>query len=369
MSADESGSKRESDVTRPPVTPSLNCPVPGRASVIRMSDGGGGRHMLDLLRDTVLPALGMAPAERTPATALHDSAILPFSGGDLAFTTDSYVVSPMEFPGSDIGSLAVFGTVNDLAMAGAVPIGLSCSLIIEEGFPREHLGRLVGAMGRAAATVGVAFVTGDTKVVQRGHGDGLYINTAGVGRRAPGVHVHPCRISEGDVILVSGDIGRHGIAVMAARASLGFETTIVSDAAPLHGVVQDMLETGIDVHCLRDLTRGGLGAALVELAEASGHGLVIEEAAVPVHPEVAAACEILGLDPMFVANEGRMVVMVPAQDAPRALAVMARHDVSRGAKTIGSVGSSGQRGVAVATDFGTKRRLDLPAGEQLPRIC
>ena len=362
-----------SEVKNPVVDLSMTCPSPVATDVIRLSDGGGGRHMQQLLQRVILPALGIDGADGT----LHDSAILHVESGALAFTTDSYVVHPLQFPGGDIGTMAVYGTVNDLAMSGAVPIALSCSFIIEEGFSRSQLKAIAQQMGVAARRCGVKVVTGDTKVVERGHGHGLYVNTAGIGRRKDGVEIHSGRIQSGDAIIVSGDIGRHGVAVMAARDGLAFETSIESDLAPLHEMVSALLTGGIPVHCLRDLTRGGLGAALVELATASKKNFLINEDAIPVSLQVEGACELLGLDPLFVANEGRLVAFVPEDYVERTLRVMATHSNCAVAAIVGRVlpddsdhgTHSEQYGVVIQTTMGSMRHLDLPAGEQLPRIC
>jgi hydrogenase expression/formation protein HypE len=293
----------------------------------------------------------------------HDGAVLETTGR-LAFTTDSYVVRPLFFPGGDIGSLAVYGTVNDLAMCGARPRALSCGFILEEGLPLSTLERVLESMARAAAACGVPIVTGDTKVVERGHGDGLFINTAGVGEVLALGPIGASAIRPGDAVLVSGDLGRHGIAILAAREGLAFETTIESDSGPLLEPVMALLQAGFEVHCLRDLTRGGLTSALVELSEASGLGIELEESALRTHDEVQGACELLGLDPLAVANEGRMVVFLPAAQAGPALELLARFEPT--AFRAGTV--QGDR-VVVRTALGSRRVLDMPSGEQLPRIC
>ncbi len=332
----------------------MNCPVNLQPDErVTLAHGGGGRKMHRLLEQLF---------RRFDQVQPHDAAVL----GSLAFTTDSYVVRPLFFPGGDIGSLAVHGTVNDLAMCGARPLALSCALILEEGLPLVTLERVALSMAEAAAAVGVPIVTGDTKVVERGHGDGLYVNTAGVGEVVARRPIGPAAIRAGDAILVSGDLGRHGIAILAAREGLAFETTVESDSASLSAPVLALLEAGLEVHCLRDLTRGGLTSALVELTEASGLGMELEETALAVHPEVRGACELLGLDPMAVANEGRMVVFLPADQADRALSVLARFPVTAGACRAGTV--QGDR-VVVRTALGSRRVLDMPSGEQLPRIC
>jgi len=351
-------------MTSPPNFPDT-CPVPiAEGDVVLLAHGGGGRLTRRLIDRMIVPAFDNELLRR-----LHDGAVAPFAGGHLAFTTDSFVVRPLEFPGGDIGTLAVNGTINDLACCGAVPLYLSCGLILEEGLPMSTLERILQSMRNAAAAAGVEIVTGDTKVVDRGKGDQIYINTAGIGQVPTGREIDPRQIREGDAILVSGDIGRHGMAVMAVREGLEFEGSITSDCAALHRVVGDLLDDGVEVHCLRDLTRGGLAAALVELAESGGFRFTIEEADVPVDEAVRGASEILGLDPLHVACEGRLVAFVPEPYAERALAVMKRHESSRMARRIGTVAAPGSGLVVLRTAMGTERILDLPLGELLPRIC
>ncbi|MBL6749573.1 MAG: hydrogenase expression/formation protein HypE, partial [Nevskia sp.] len=276
----------------------LNCPLPATAGeAIELAHGGGGLLTHRLLEDLIRPAFGAAPAELT-----HDGAVFDIAGARLAFTTDSYVVRPLFFPGGDIGSLAVNGTVNDLAMCGAEPLFLSVALVLEEGFALAALRRVLASMRRAAGSAGVRLVTGDTKVVERGHGDGLYVNTSGVGRVCAPSPIGPQQVRIGDVVIVSGDIGRHGIAVMAAREGLDFETEIESDCAPLAEPVLSLIRSGVELHCLRDPTRGGLATALVEIAQAAGLCIRLDQAAIPVSEPVRGACEILGLDPLYVAN-------------------------------------------------------------------
>jgi hydrogenase expression/formation protein HypE len=301
--------------------------------------------------------------------SLHDGATWPVEKGTLAFTTDSYVVRPLFFPGGDIGSLAVNGTINDLAMCGAKPLYLSAGFILEEGLSMEVLRRVVNSMAEAARTAGVPIVTGDTKVVDRGKGDGIFINTAGVGVVPTGVRVLPTSIQPDDAILVSGHLGSHGVAVLSVREGLTFDGKVESDSAPLHHIVSDLIQSGIEIHCLRDLTRGGLASALNELATAAKVGMVVEEAAIPVQEPVRGACELLGLDPLYVANEGRFVAMVPAQQVEAALAVMRRHEVANQAAHIGMMTDRDPPLVVLRTVVGTHRVLDLLSGEQLPRIC
>jgi len=343
----------------------LVCPIPfSEYPHVLMAHGGGGRLTNQLIERIFIPAFG------NPALgARHDGARLEVGGQALAFSTDSYVVRPLEFPGGDIGALAVNGTVNDLAMCGARPRFLSAGFILEEGLPMATLWRVVSSMRSAADAAGVTIVTGDTKVVDRGKGDGVYINTAGIGVIEHAHVIAPMSVRPGDVVLLSGDIGRHGMAVMAVREGLEFESTIESDCAPLVAPVLDLLDAGIPVHCLRDLTRGGLASALVEIAQASGLHIRLEEPAITVREDVRGACELLGFDPLYVANEGRFVAFVPAADAERARQRLAGHPVSAGAVRIGVVSDAPAGTVTLRTAFGTTRVVDLLTGEQLPRIC
>ena len=326
--------------------------------MVLLGHGGGGSLSQRLIDQLLVPAFGPADG------VLHDAAVLPAEAGPLAFTTDSYVVRPLFFPGGDIGSLAVFGTVNDLAMVGASAIALSLSLILEEGLPMPLLQQVVASIRLAAQRCGVPVVTGDTKVVERGKGDGIYINTAGIGRVDHGLQIGPKAVRSGDAILVSGDLGRHGVAILAARQDLGFRTELHSDLAPLQEPVRALLAADLELHCLRDLTRGGLASALHEISRGAGLGVLVRENAIPIAPEVDAACELLGLDPLAMANEGRFVLFLPAHQADRALAVLQRFQPS--AASIGCV-----RGEAVLleTSLGLQRRLELGRGESLPRIC
>jgi len=299
----------------------------------------------------------------------HDAAVAELSGKKIAFTTDSYVVRPLFFPGGDIGSMAVHGTVNDLAMAGARPVYLSSAFVIEEGLPMETLWRIVCSMRDAAKKCDVQIITGDTKVVDKGKGDGVFINTAGIGVVEHEQAITPQRVRPGDVILVNGDIGRHGMAIMAVREGLEFESKIESDSAPVHEVVLELLRAGIEIHCLRDLTRGGMTTALNEIAEAANLTLLIEEKAIPVREDVRAACEILGLEPAQVACEGRFAAFVSVEDASRALAIMKSHPSGRGACAIGTVSDERAAKVLLKSLVGVQRVLDMAAGEPLPRIC
>ena len=343
----------------------LSCPIPQTEyAQILLAHGGGGRLMHQLIEGVIVPAFtNPALAER------HDSAVLAVGGVRLAFTTDSYVVQPLFFPGGDIGSLAVNGTVNDLAMAGARPLGLSASFILEEGLSFETFRRVLDSMRRAAAAAEVPIVTGDTKVVDRGKGDGIFITTAGIGRIEHTRVIAPSSVRPGDAVLLSGDLGRHGMAILAVRQGLQFETTIESDCAPLSGLVQDLLAAGLDIHCLRDLTRGGLASALIEIAEAARLRIHVREAAVPVIEEVQGACEILGFDPLYVANEGRCVCFVPAGEAERALQVFHAHPLGKDAAYIGRVEESREGLVTLESRIGATRIVDMLSGEQLPRIC
>lgn len=300
----------------------------------------------------------------------HDGAVMPCEGGRLAYATDSHVITPLFFPGGDIGTLSVYGTVNDLAMCGARPRWLSAGFILEEGFPMEDLWRVVVSMSLAAERTGVSIVTGDTKVVDRGKGDGIYINTSGIGYVPDGVDIAPRRTTEGDAVVLSGDIGRHGIAIMALREGIGLESSISSDLAPLNCMAGDLVEAGLDIHCMRDLTRGGLASGLCEIATTAGVRVRLEEDAIPVRPDVMAACEILGFDPLYVANEGKFVVILPQEQAERALSIMREHEQGAEAAIIGRVSDTGRSGtVTMTSSIGASRIVHMMSGEQLPRIC
>jgi len=331
---------------------------------IRLAHGAGGRMMAELIRDTFAAAFDNPYLGR-----LADAAVLGLEGTRLALSTDSFVVRPLFFPGGDIGSLAVHGTVNDLSMMGARPLWLTAGFILEEGLEREVLERVVRSMATAARSAGVLVVAGDTKVVERGHGDGLYINTAGLGVVPPGVQIGPEQGRVGDVVLLSGTIGDHGIAVLSRREGLGFETDLVSDSAPLNGLVEALLAAAPHTHSLRDPTRGGLAAALNELAAASRVGIEIEEGLVPLRPAVRAACEMLGFDPLTVANEGKLVAFVPPEEADAALSALRAHPLGRDAARIGVVTAEHAGMVLARTAIGGRRVVDMPLGELLPRIC
>ncbi|MEZ4451286.1 MAG: hydrogenase expression/formation protein HypE [Nannocystaceae bacterium] len=342
-------------------TPALHCPLPfSDYDRVVLAHGGGGRVMQRLIRDLFVRELGGDELRRG-----HDGAVLR-PRGPIAMTTDAFTVSPRRFPGGDLGSLAVHGTVNDLAMCGARPIALAASFILEEGLPLRELAELVASMGAAARRCGVEVVTGDTKVVERGCGDGLYITTTGVGELLRDPPIGPERVRPGDAILVSGSIGEHGVAVLAAREGLLLDPPLLSDAAPIHAPALALLEAGVDVHCLRDPTRGGLASVLAEIAASAELGLEIEEAAVPILPAVADTCELLGLDPLYVACEGRFVAFVAAGEAEAALALLR----ARGCGAASVIGVVRGEGPALLTSpTGGRRVLDLLSGEQLPRIC
>ena len=343
----------------------LNCPTPLQYQHIVMAHGGGGRLMQQLLSHYV-----QATFDNPILNQQHDSAVLDIGGARLAFTTDSYVIKPLFFPGGDIGKLAVCGTLNDLAMSGARPLYLSCSLIIEEGLPLDDLQRILDSMQATAAEAGVVFVTGDTKVVDRGKGDGLYINTAGIGVIDHAQIIHPESIQPGDAIIVNSDIARHGMAVMLEREGLAFEHAIESDCADVSGLIKSLLEAGVQIHCLRDLTRGGLASILIELADASRLHFEIQEKELPIQPVVRSACDILGFDPLYVANEGCFALFCPPADVPKTLEIMQQNGLGKQARQIGSVGdkTSGSS-VTLRTNLGISRGLSLLSGEQLPRIC
>jgi len=340
------------------------CPPPLRNyPTIVMGHGSGGGMMADLIEHLFAPAF-----DNEFLAQMGDSTMLELPAGKIAFTTDSFVVNPLFFPGGNIGELAVYGTVNDLAMRGAMPLYLSAGFILEEGLPMETLGNIVSAMAAASKKAGVKIVTGDTKVVQKGHGDGIYINTAGIGTLMVGQDIGPRNARPGDVVLVNGTMGDHGIAVMSVREGLTFETEIRSDTAPLFSLVEKMVAAG-KIHCLRDATRGGLAAVLNELAGSSNVGIEFDELKVPIRPEVNAACEMLGLDPFYIANEGKLVAILPEVDANSVLSVMCESEYGRNAAIIGRVVSDHPGLVTAKTSIGGMRVVDVPAGELLPRIC
>ncbi|MTW19522.1 hydrogenase expression/formation protein HypE [Allochromatium palmeri] len=331
---------------------------------VDMSHGAGGRAMAQLIDELFRQAL-----DNEWLAQGNDQALFSVPPGRLVMSTDGHVVSPLFFPGGDIGSLAVHGTINDVAMSGARPLHLAAGFILEEGFPLADLARIVASLAQAAREAGVTVVTGDTKVVERGKGDGVFITTTGIGVVPEGVSISGDRARPGDAILVNGHIGDHGIAILSQRENLGFDTVIQSDSAALHGLVADMIAAVPDIHCLRDPTRGGLATTLNELAQQSGVGLRVRETDIPVREAVSAACELLGLDPVYVANEGKLVAICPAEAAETLLAVMRRHPLGAHAAIIGEVVEDPLGFVQMQTRFGGERLLDWLAGEQLPRIC
>ena len=345
----------------------LSCPVPRVADDrIVLAHGGGGRLTHQLIEKIFIPAFSNSMLEQR-----HDGAVLSVNGSRLAFTTDSFVVRPLIFPGGDIGDLAVNGTVNDLAMCGARPLYLSAGFILEEGLEMETLRTVVTSMQKAAANANVQLVTGDTKVVDKGKGDGIFVNTSGIGVIEANVKgaIGPAAVQPGDAVIISGDLGRHGIAILSMREGLEFESPILSDTASVWPAVEALLHAGIEIHCLRDLTRGGLATTLNEIASDRNICIKLEEALIPVEETVQSACEILGLDPLYVANEGRFAVFVPAAQAEAALEIMKKGTVSQGSVRVGKVEESPGRTVVLQSRIGGNRVVDMLSGEQLPRIC
>lgn len=341
--------------------------MPG--GVVTLAHGGGGSAMRKLIENVLLPAFN-----NPLLAALEDQATVPLAellvhGDRLAFTTDSYVVTPMSFPGGDIGKLAVCGTVNDLAVSGARPLYLSCGLVIEEGLEMAHLAMIVESIAHAARLAGVSVVTGDTKVVERGAADKLFINTAGIGVIPAGIQISASRAQPGDAVIVSGSLGDHGIAILLARNELALDAAVMSDCQPLHGLVAVMLGACQDIHCLRDATRGGVATVLNEFATGSRVGIRLREAALPVNETVRGACEILGLDPLYLANEGKLVAVVPATHADAVLAAMRAHPAGLEAAIVGEITDESAGNVILSTAFGGYRVVDMLVGEQLPRIC
>jgi len=331
-----------------------------------LGHGSGGRLSAELLHDVFLPALANPVLSR-----LEDQAVLEFGGARLAFTTDSFVVRPLIFPGGDIGDLAVNGTVNDLAMCGARPLYLSAGFILEEGLEMETLRTVVNSMQAAAAKANVKLVTGDTKVVDKGKGDGIFVNTSGIGIIEPNVRspISPAAVQPGDAVIVSGDLGRHGIAILSVREGIEFQSPILSDTDCVWPAVGALLDAGIEIHCLRDLTLGGLATTLNEIAGDRNVCITLEEALIPVNETVQGACEILGLDPLYVANEGRFAAFVPAAQADAALEVMQKIPVSQNPVRVGSVAEAPAKLVLLQSRIGGSRVVDMLSGEQLPRIC
>ncbi len=335
-----------------------------RRGTVDMTHGSGGRAMAQLIEELFVKHL-----DNALLCEANDYAAFAVRSGRMVMSTDGHVISPLFFPGGDIGSLAVHGTLNDVAMSGARPLYLAAGFILEEGFPLADLKRIVASMANAANAAGVPVVTGDTKVVEKGKGDGVFITTTGVGVVPEGVNISGDRAQAGDAIIVSGSIGDHGVTIMSSRENLEFETSIESDSAALHELVADMVAAVPDIHCLRDPTRGGLATTLNELARQSAVGMLLREVAVPVKPEVAAACELLGLDPLYVANEGKLVCVCAPGDAQQLLAVMHAHPLGHQAASIGEVVEDSHGFVQMKTSFGGSRIVDWLAGEQLPRIC
>lgn len=343
----------------------LSCPLPiSKYPQVLLAHGGGGKLSHELIQKIFVKTFNNPSLELQ-----HDGALLQLKKNKIAFTTDSYVIHPLFFPGGDIGSLAVHGTINDLAMCGARPLYLSAGFILEEGLPVETLWKIAQSMQEAAKKAKVQIVTGDTKVVNKGKGDGVFINTAGIGIIEHPGSISPKNVKAGDCVLVNGDIGRHGIAIMAQREGLSFETTIESDSAPLSDLVLKLLSTGIKIHCMRDLTRGGLASALNEIAESSETEISIDEKLVPVRPDVQGACEILGFDPLYVACEGRFILFVAPKDVKKTLSIMHSHPMGKNSYQIGEV-RKGEKGlVTMKSKIGVYRIVDMLSGEQLPRIC
>jgi hydrogenase expression/formation protein HypE len=344
----------------------LNCSIPiSDYKHVLLAHGGGGKLMHDLIEKMIIPGFSNELLDKQ-----HDGAVLNINGVKLAYTTDSYVISPLFFPGGNIGDLAVNGTVNDLAMCGAKPLFLSTGFVIEEGLPMETLYEVILSMKKAGDAAGIEIVTGDTKVVDRGKGDGIFINTSGIGLIEHDINISPASIKTGDLIVLSGDIGRHGIAVMSLREGLEFENSIESDCAPLNCIVKSLLDAGIRISCMRDLTRGGLASALNEIAELASVEIHIDERKILVREEVQGACEILGFDPLYVANEGTFVAFVNPRDLEKTLDIMRKQMYAEGAVIIGEVKEKKERGLVTMTSkIGANRIVDMISGEQLPRIC
>jgi hydrogenase expression/formation protein HypE len=340
----------------------FNCPLPiDKYPRILLAHGGGGKLMRQLIESMILSTFS------SENQIEHDATVLNLNHNKIAFTTDSYVVNPLFFPGGNIGSIAVYGTVNDLAMSGATPLYLSLSFILEEGLEIATLWEVIQSIKQAAQISGVKIVTGDTKVVEKGKGDGIFINTSGVGVINHSLEINSHAIENNDAIIISGDIGRHGIAIMAQREGLEFETSIESDCAPLAQPVLDLLNAGVEIHCLRDLTRGGLASALNEIALSAHLEMTIVQKSLTIQEEVQGACEILGFDPLYVANEGRFVAFIPEKDIAKTLSILKIYNSD--ANVIGYVKKSSQGLVIMKSSIGTSRVVDMLSGEQLPRIC
>lgn len=337
----------------------INCPTPYNDSeYVTMAHGGGGKVMNKMIQNLILAELSNPHLD-----GLHDGSVLTIGNAKIAFSTDSFVINPIFFPGGDIGSLAVHGTVNDVAMCGAMPKYLSLAFILEEGFPIDYLEQIIASVKSASEHAGIEIVTGDTKVVDKGKGDGIYINTAGIGEVLPGLDIRPERVKPGDAVIISGDIGRHAIAIMAVREGLEFSTSIESDSMAVNHQVKAMIDQGVSPHCLRDCTRGGLASALVEISQSAQVHIEIDEEKIPVNDEVRGACEILGFDPIYLANEGRFISFVEENDLNTVLKSVPN------AKHIGYVVDDSQSKVTSKQSFGPSKILDMLSGEQLPRIC
>jgi hydrogenase expression/formation protein HypE len=344
----------------------FSCPTPSlQNEVITMAHGGGGKLTHRLIKEIFIPIFS-----NEKLTLMHDGAFLPNINAPLAFTTDSYVIQPLFFPGGDIGKLSITGTINDLAMCGAKPLYISCGFIIEEGFAIDDLKKITRSMQDAAVKDGALIVTGDTKIIERSEGKNLFITTSGIGAMMTSTPIGPGRIQPGDLIILSGDIGRHGMAIMAEREGLDLTTALQSDCESLFPYVEALIKNGVDIHCLRDLTRGGLATALVELAEGSCCDFLLKEDAITVAPQVEGVCEILGLDPLYVANEGRFIAVIAEKDQDKALSILHNISSEKKASVIGRVTNGSSRGsVIMENAFATKRYLYRLLGEQLPRIC
>jgi hydrogenase expression/formation protein HypE len=351
--------------SKPNLNTNFACPIPkNEYDKILLAHGGGGSLSHQLISKLFLPQFN-----NDILNTLHDSAILNIGDKKVAFTTDSYVIQPIFFPGGDIGSLAVHGTINDLSVAGAKPLYISTSFILEEGFELENLWRIVQSMNEAARKAGVQIVTGDTKVVEHGKGDKIFINTSGIGVIDKGVNIAPCNCQEGDLIIINGSIADHGIAIMSAREGLAFETQLVSDSASLNDLIQSILSVSNQVHVMRDPTRGGVASTLKEIATAAKVGIEIVEKEIPIKEEVKGACEILGLDPLYIANEGKVILFVEAEAGNKILNTMHSHPLGKDARVIGRVTSEHPGTVLLNTIIGSKRIVEMITGEQLPRIC
>ena len=343
----------------------LRCPIPkSDYEHVLLAHGGGGKLTQQLIEKMFYPRLGNEILEKG-----HDGAFIPSISGELAMTTDSFVVDPIFFPGGDIGELAINGTVNDLVCCGAEPLYISLAFILEEGFLLEDLWKIVQSIERSSKAAGVTIVTGDTKVVERGKGDKIYINTTGIGQVVPGLRISPRNCKEGDVVIINGTIGDHGIAIMSERAGMSFESGTKSDTVPLNRMMLDVFNKQPDIHVLRDPTRGGLASSLNEICQSSGMGITLYENQLPVTEGVRGACEIMGFDPLYIANEGKILVILPGRHAGEVLDIMCTHEAGRESRIIGKVTGSHGGMLHLETTIGSTRIIDMISGEQLPRIC